>query len=156
MPEPSRPPPAETEGTIPEQDVHLLQFVYSDQYRHRTWFRPALFRYLSMEYGPSIRNSALRHAILAEITGVEVALPSPLSKEICQYHTFVATRELQGTLQKPENIDVGDMCATYLLAGMHEYGTRESLIHANGCMAICNHLSTKFWTGRSQGSIRAS
>jgi len=104
-----------------------------------------------MEYGPSIRNSALRHAILADLSGVEVALTSPLSKEICQYHTFIATRKLQATLQEPEKIDVGDMCATYLLAGLQEYGTPEGLIHSNGCIAVCNHLSSKFGPGDWKG-----
>jgi len=104
-----------------------------------------------MEYGPSIRNSVLRHAILADITGIEVALTSPHSKEICQYHTFVATRELRAKLQEPEKIDVGDMCATYLLAALQEYGSPEALIHSNGCIAVCNHLSSKIGPGDWKG-----
>ena len=110
---------------LQDQEQNLLKLAYSSEFCERTWFTPALFRNLARQFGPTINNVALRHALVAFLLKMEVSL-QPYSYEDFAYHSHLGVKTLRKHLDHPESVGFGDMCAAYLLSCIQAWGSQSS------------------------------
>jgi hypothetical protein len=126
------------DSIISADDATMLQVVYSESYRQ---FCPnsVLFYNIVRSYGLEVIHPVLRHAVLGYIAGA-VFLHSQFREQF-HLHIGAAFRLLQVKLSHPDTLDVGDFCASYILACVGPWSSKQMYSHFNGCLAIYNHLS---------------
>ena len=133
-----RPVPTAIDAVISAEDVLLLEYTYSDRLRSNS-FSP-IIKQLGVEYGAAIPFTSLRHAIMA-LAAQE--LPVVQFGEKLKYHMQEARGALRRSITTPEVLCDADAFAACLLAliACDEGNVAESMIHAQGSMAIMKFLS---------------
>lgn len=132
--------PTAIDSIIRTEDATLLQVVYSKRY-HQYWANSVLFRNIAIMYGPEIRHSTLREAVLGYISGANFMRHQ--FGDSSQVHIGAVIRQLRAKLNAPSTLDVGDMCASYLLACVGPWSSEQMSTHLKGCLAMYDHLSCK-------------
>jgi Fungal specific transcription factor domain len=140
---PSRPPPTSMDHVINDEDVLLLQSVYS---RMKFGVPASFFRQMAIEYGSAISCLALRHAILASAA---LELPVTQDNDRVFRHKDQAYRALIHKISTPSRISDADIIAASVMAWV-------AIAGAGGESEVSAHLqgSVKMWNAvaeRSEG-----
>jgi hypothetical protein len=119
---PSRPIPTAIDAVITAEEGLLLTFAYSRPSRFVCL--NAFFKILAIEYGPSISNSSLRHAVLARTA---VGLPSTQRLQILEDHKQQASEALARKFEAKIPLNDAEILAFCILAlTEHECGVEPS------------------------------
>jgi Fungal specific transcription factor domain len=142
---PSRPFPTASDTVVNVQDVHLLQYAYSDVSSFNCLHR-ALFRVFSAQYGQAISSLSLRHAVLALAAG-HLRSQSSNFHRISLSHRGRALRFLIQSLKGPaEMLSDADLFTSMILAlDAFLFGddNRDVLVLTAGCSEMLLFLNNK-------------
>ena len=144
---PSQSIPTAVDGTITSKEGLLLTFAYSNPTRFGCL--NALFKILAVEYGPSISNSSLRHAILARAAR---GLPSTERSQISDHHKQQAALTLAQKFEANTPLNDAVILATCILALVEH----ECCIGVSHCFDVfykCTSLLISITNNGTHGSL---
>jgi hypothetical protein len=144
---PSRPIPTAVDAVITAEEGLLLMFAYSNPTRFG--YLNALFKMLAKEYGPSISNSSLRHAVLARAAR---GLPSPERSQISDDHKQQAAQALARKFEAKTPLDDAEIFSTFLLA-LVEYECPFEVSHCLDIFYKCMSLLTSITDNGTHGPL---
>jgi hypothetical protein len=138
----TRPPPTAMDEVISQQDVHLLEFAYSDIFeRAGGSIMGSLLKKFATIFSPAINSSSLRHATLA--FAIAFTPPTFFDEERLEYHSNQACKVF--LTKTPATLDETDLFAAFLLTflacvyrDLFRFG-----IHLKGFVAILKELRNK-------------
>ena len=138
----TRPPPTAMDEVISQQDVHLLEFAYSDIFeRAGGSIMGSLLKKFATIFTPAINSGSLRHATLA--FAIAFTPPSFFDEERLEYHSMQACKVF--LTKTPATLDESDLFAAFLLTFLASiYRDRFRFgIHLKGFVAILKELRNK-------------
>jgi hypothetical protein len=138
----TRPPPTAMDEVISQQDVHLLEFAYSDIFeRAGGSIMGSLLKKFATIFSPAINSASLRHATLA--FAIAFTPPTFFDEERLEYHSIQACKVF--LIKTPATLDESDLFAAFLLTflacvykDLFRFG-----IHLKGFVAILKELRNK-------------
>lgn len=134
--------PRENASVILPEDIHLLQYVYSDQFAGLAGETSSLlFKKFASLFSPSIEIVSLRHAILAYATALASSY-IPSSKERNMRHIRACHQELGTKLTTGiiDDTDLASTCIVALVASLYRDAPAFK-VHIKGFVAMVNKLA---------------